>query len=438
MAKAKAATAVSKVNTDLVLHLDPADILADDNIRYGLRPGDVERMAESITDRNGVQEPISVEPIANDGTGHKFRLLKGFIRHAAVTSLNAKGAGLTLPALLRLQVDPTERLKLQVAENVARAALSPMDEALSVKKLMDANVSRMDIRKIFARAGTSKGGTVSPVSNSWVNVRLKLLGLPEDIQAKIHVGTVSASAAQELVSDSLDPARIPDILKKAEEALAKEAKREDDAETKFLKAEAEVTKRETEVAEANTAVETAKVEVTRVEALVADKTSAYRAIQKEDHDPTDDKAKAAYKEKLEAGEVDLKAAQGLLRKAKNEVAKQLKRANTAAEVKAKLEALRSGQVAPVAPKPVGPKHVKGAAREDAAEQAEVKGKKKVEGAAPKLSAAEIRQAMKDIHRESTNSYVHFVIDTLTACFDGVTTPKHARETLEAKLAVKKK
>src|SRR5262245_59502204 len=187
MAKSKA-TPKAADNPDIVLHLDPSEILADDNIRFSLRDGDVERMKASIIERGGVQEPVSVERLDQKQNGHAYRLLKGFIRHAAVTSLNAESAGLTLPALVRTTADATDRLKTQVAENVARASMSPMDTALTIKRRVDSGVSRIDIRQLFARAGTKKGAKVSPVSNAWLNIHLNMLELPKAIQKDIHIG----------------------------------------------------------------------------------------------------------------------------------------------------------------------------------------------------------------------------------------------------------
>lgn len=407
--------AAQDTTPDMVLQLKPEDILADDNIRHGApRTQDVDLMMRSVVDRNGVQEPISVELITDPKKGQpKYRLLKGFIRHTAVSRLNKEqAAGLTLPALVRTTTDATDRLKAQVAENVIRASLSPMDTANSIHKLLDAGVPRAEIRDMFSRAGTSKGATVSPMSNAWLNIHLNMLTLPADVQAKIHNGAVTVEAARLL--GKVSPDKLAAVLARAEGDVAAMAEQEQKDEDRYLKDE-QAQAKETEKAEkAVTELADAKADIGKTEELVKEKLATLRLVQAEEYDPSDAKAKEAYSEKLKGAENDVKAAQGLDKKAKNKVAKLLGQSNKAEEVKERVAKARTA-----ATPAVGPKDVKRAAK---AEGAPVSTSKK-------LSATEMRDAVKDIGK-SKNLAVQRVSSVFMELMDGVSTPKLAMEDLE--------
>lgn len=423
---ARKAAAAQDAQEDRILHLKPEEILADDNIRFSLREGDVVLMMESIVDRGGVQEPISVEP--NTGDGPKYRLLKGFIRHAAVSKLNKEdGAGLTLPAIVRSTSSGVDRLKTQIAENVARSAMTPMDVAMSMRRLLDAGVSKIEIRKMFARPGVGRpssiagqetgGGRVRPIANSLINIHLNMLDLPPDIQEKIHLGLISTWAAYEL--GKVPAERRAAVLARAENEMASREKEEEKDEERFLKAEQADAKEAEKAAKLAEELEAAKAFVPVMEAKVAEVMTALRAVQAETYDPADAKAKAAYMEKLGAAETDVKAAQKLKKDAANKVSKLMGNATKAEELKEKLRAAREGTPAPAQ---VGPADIKAAADADAAAQGG-------EPAQKKLSASEIRTALVDIET-SKNSLVVGVCRILRQCFDGGPSPKMAMEDLE--------
>lgn len=427
MAKAKA-TAAQDPDLDKVLHLKPEDILArdEDNIRISLRDGDVERMIASIVEQGGVQEPISVERITPvPKSGPKLKLLKGFIRHAAVSKMNLSGAGITLPALVRTVGDETARLKTQIAENVARASLSPIDIALSIQKLLAAGVSRTDIRAIFARAGGEKGATVSPMTNSWLNIHLNMLELPENIQDAIHDGKVTAWGAYEL--GKVDPDRLQTVFENATALVEKQAKREETDEERFLKAE-QADAKEQEKADADArALEAAKADVASTDALKAEKLTALRAAQAVEYDPADKEAKKAHDEGLSSAETDYKAAQGLYKKASNKVAKLLKGSTAAEELKDKLAKAREEPA-----KAVGPADIKKAAQADKAATGDTT------GGAVALTAAEIKQALKDIAKGTENPAIIKVVGIISDVTSGKLTPKLALADLEKLLKIKAK
>lgn len=417
--------AKKKLDSDVVLHLDPATITASDNIRHTLREGDIDRMVASIIDRGGIQEPVSVE-LKADGS---YALIKGFIRHAAATKMNLQGAGITVPALVRSPADAVDRLKTQVAENVARASLSPIDTAISISKLLDAGVSKLEIRNMFARAGTSKGATVSPMSNSWVNKHLAMLEMPADIIAKIHNGEVSPEAAYEL-------SRVPEerravVLEAALEAVAKAAAREEKDEEKLLKAEQAEAKEAAKAEETAKALVVAQEEVTTTQRLYEEKLAALRVTQAAPFDPLDVEADKAHKEAVKAGTTDVKAAQSLVKKAKNKVAKLAGEKSKAEELKDKLAAARSG-----ATPAVGPTAIKKAAAKDKDTPAGAKAAAAQPAAgvvAP--TASQIRDGVKDMAK-TENTLVVKVVGIFSDFCKGTLTPKLALAELEKVLKLK--
>lgn len=102
-------------------------------IRQGFEETALAALAESIR-RHGVKEPILVRPLPD---GH-FEIVAGERRWRA-----ASAAGLeTIPAIVEAMSpegdDATERLLTQVAENVHRENLNPVDEAAALVAIVKA------------------------------------------------------------------------------------------------------------------------------------------------------------------------------------------------------------------------------------------------------------------------------------------------------------
>jgi ParB/RepB/Spo0J family partition protein len=228
-AVASGAQGVQSAESQTLLHLDPAVIEAKDNTRFGLKQSRIESLSNSILAQGHVLEPVEVEAV--DGGGG-YRLTTGFYRHAAVTALNATGAGMTLPAIVRSTSSPVERTKRQLAENMERENQSPMDKAIAIKRLMDAGLSRMEVREIFATPGGRKGTKVQPASNSFLNIHLNMLELPKAIQTKIHEGLVGVQAAMELTRVPAE--RRAEVLERAESARTKALEQEEREEERLL------------------------------------------------------------------------------------------------------------------------------------------------------------------------------------------------------------
>lgn len=265
------------MSSENIAHLNPADIIANDNIRMSINAGPLDILMKDITAQGGVQEPVTVEEV--NGAYH---LIKGFRRHAAVTKLNAQGAGLTLPAIIRTYESDIDRLKAQIAENVVRESLSPIDTAIAMQKLLDAGLSKVDVRETFAKA-TPKGSV--PMSNALVNIYLHMLDLPKGIQNKIHDGRVGVKAAYEL--SKVAPEHQADVLAKAEAEAEKQAAAEEKDEARYLKAVQKEAKREAKLkeeaekaAKLDADIATARKEARESETLHKAKSKALDAAEK--------------------------------------------------------------------------------------------------------------------------------------------------------------
>src|SRR5690606_37325913 len=103
-------------------------------------------------------------------------------------------AGLTeVPVIIR-EVDDRVALELAIIENVQRADLNPVEEALGYQQLIDEhNYTQADLGQVIGK------------SRSHVANTLRLLKLPELIREMLVDGALSAGHARTLVT-SEDPA----------------------------------------------------------------------------------------------------------------------------------------------------------------------------------------------------------------------------------------
>jgi ParB/RepB/Spo0J family partition protein len=395
-----------------LVHLDPAKVLADDNTRFNLNPVAIGQLKDSILEHGGVMEPVEVEALSPPTNGFTHRLTMGFMRHAAVTALNMEqNAGLTLPAIVR-QVDATDRLKRQIAENNDRASLSPMDKSVSIKRLIDAGVDKKEVRRIFSAAGGRKGNTVQPMSNAMLNIHLRMLDLPKTIQEKIHDGRVGVAAAYTL--GKVAPDKRADVLERAEKDRLAQIMVEERDEAKYLEAESEAAESQDKVKLAEAEAAKAKADIAAAEALVKEKTAAYGKV-KNTILTSDTPAGKAEVETLKASEADKKGAEKTLKDAKNKLAKALGTVKTAAETaeeaKAKLEAARKA----VKPTKKKDKAIGEADIKKAAKATETKGT----GHVP-ITMGDLRQDIKDMMKDGVPARVSQIAKVLMEHLNGAT------------------
>jgi len=149
-------------------------------------PEALTELAESIKSQ-GIIEPILARP-----KNGKYELVAGERRLRA-----AKKAGLSLmPAIIKDFTDE-ESLELALVENLQREDLNPMEEAEAYAKLStEFKMTQADIAK---KVGKDR----STVSNM-----IRLMELPEEIQASIRRKQISVGHARPILALSTDSERL--------------------------------------------------------------------------------------------------------------------------------------------------------------------------------------------------------------------------------------
>ena len=153
------------------------------NPRKHFAEEDLQDLASSIR-QHGIVQPVVVRPVAGD----RFEIIAGERRWRA-----AQLAGLNeIPVLIR-EVDDRTALELAIVENVQRADLNPVEEALGYEQLIaEHGDTQNDLGDII-------GKSRSHVANS-----LRLLKLPDLVRDMITSGSLSAGHARALIPTS-DP-----------------------------------------------------------------------------------------------------------------------------------------------------------------------------------------------------------------------------------------
>mgnify|MGYP000091341245 CR=1 FL=1 len=158
----------------------------------------LEELSRSIADK-GVLQPILVRPIppnkkAEKSDGH-YQIVAGERRWQA-----ALKAGLThMPALVR-DLSDRDVLEIGVVENVQRADLSPIEEAMAYQALRDQFGRKQD--EIAQAIGKSR----SHVANC-----IRLLQLPKLAHDFLQAGTITAGHARAILS-APDPKALTEAI----------------------------------------------------------------------------------------------------------------------------------------------------------------------------------------------------------------------------------
>lgn len=140
-------------------------------------------LAESIR-AVGVLQPIIVRQ-----TGNRYEIIAGERRFRA-----SRLAGLEeIPAIVR-DWDEQKRLEAALIENLQRDDLNPVEEAVGVKRLMEA--AGLTQERVAERLGKSRPAVAN---------LLRLLTLPEEVQKMLVDGRLTAGHARALVT--VEPSR---------------------------------------------------------------------------------------------------------------------------------------------------------------------------------------------------------------------------------------
>jgi ParB family transcriptional regulator, chromosome partitioning protein len=169
------------------LHANPR------NPRRHFAAAELDELAASIKER-GVIQPIAVRPAP--GANGMFEIIAGERRWRA-----AQRAGIHDVPVVVLEVSDAEALELAIIENVQREDLNALEEANGYQALGDEfKYSQDDIAKVVGK------------SRSHVTNMLRLLKLPESVQAFIRRGELSAGHARALIGHANAEALARDIV----------------------------------------------------------------------------------------------------------------------------------------------------------------------------------------------------------------------------------
>ena len=178
--------------------------------RRSFAPEALDELAASIREK-GVIQPLSVRPSPKQADTYEIVAGERRWRAAQKAQLHE------LPVIIR-DFDDTEVLEVAIIENIQRADLNPVDEAMGYRQLMDRFGHTQE--KVSQALGKSR----SHIANL-----LRLLTLPEAVLDMLQSGALTAGHARALVTAE-DPIRLAhDIVRKGlsvreAEALAKKAK----------------------------------------------------------------------------------------------------------------------------------------------------------------------------------------------------------------------
>jgi ParB family chromosome partitioning protein len=136
-------------------------------------------LAASIS-ANGVVQPVLVRPLANG----RYQLIAGERRWRASELAGKK----TIPAILR-QVSDEQAMEITIVENLQRADLNPMEQAHAFERL--SREFHMTQEQMAVRTGKDR----ATVANF-----LRLLKLPETVQARVESGELSFGHARALLA----------------------------------------------------------------------------------------------------------------------------------------------------------------------------------------------------------------------------------------------
>lgn len=139
----------------------------------------LQELAESIR-RHGLLQPVVVRP-----AGAGFELIAGERRWRAAAIARLA----SIPALVRASVSDAEMLELALVENVQRQDLDAIERALGFRQMMDK--LGLTQEQVAERVGLRR----STVAN-----HLRLLELPDVVQAAIAKGLVSMGHARALLA----------------------------------------------------------------------------------------------------------------------------------------------------------------------------------------------------------------------------------------------
>lgn len=150
-----------------------------DQPRRQFTPDALQELANSIAEK-GVIQPLIVRP----RDGDRFEIVAGERRWRAAQMAQLH----EVPVIIREFTD-TEVLEVAIIENIQRADLNPVEEAMGYRQLMDRFGHTQE------KLATALGKSRSHIANL-----LRLLNLPEQVLDMLRGGALSAGHARALIT----------------------------------------------------------------------------------------------------------------------------------------------------------------------------------------------------------------------------------------------
>lgn len=154
-----------------------------DQPRRHFKDEDLTDLAASIREK-GILQPLIVRPSPRGEPGYQIVAGERRWRAAQIAQLHE------VPVIIRDYSD-AEMLEIAIIENVQRADLNPIEEAMGYRQLMDKFGHTQE------RLGEALGKSRSYIANL-----LRLLQLPDDVMALVQEGKLTAGHARALITSS--------------------------------------------------------------------------------------------------------------------------------------------------------------------------------------------------------------------------------------------
>ena len=159
-----------------------------DQPRKTFPPAEMQDLANSIAEK-GVLQPLLVRP--DPATDGAFRIVAGERRWRAAQMAKLH----EVPVIIR-DLNDDETLEIAIIENVQRADLNPIEEALGYHQLIE-------------RFGHSQAALARVIGKSrpYIANALRLLGLPDYVKDLLAAGRITAGHARALIT-AAEPAAL--------------------------------------------------------------------------------------------------------------------------------------------------------------------------------------------------------------------------------------
>jgi ParB family chromosome partitioning protein len=164
-----------------------------DQPRKSFDEGDLDELARSLREK-GIIQPLIVRPNTTGQNG-AYQIVAGERRWRAA----ARAQIHEVPVIVR-DFSDTEVLELGIVENIQRADLNAVEEALAYNQLIQRHGHTQD------EVAKAMGKSRSHITNL-----LRLLTLPDEVQDKVVAGVLSMGHARAMISSD-NPSRIAQIV----------------------------------------------------------------------------------------------------------------------------------------------------------------------------------------------------------------------------------